>query len=69
MHTGGLLKLAWKYLEEAHRMDRVNKPDVISGDDLLLGAENVKKIFTNGFWPTGLGSTSDVPVFIVGMMR
>ena len=68
-NVGGNLDLAWKYLEEAHRIDKMTKTDKVSISDLLSGAENIKKIFTTGFWPTGLGSTSNVPVFIVGMMR
>ena len=66
---GGNLDLAWKYLEEGHRIDRMTKTDKVSSADLLSGAENIKKIFTTGFWPAGLGSPSNVPVFIVGMMR
>eukprot|EP01036_Dinobryon_divergens_P036186 gene36186-47054_t len=61
--------LAWRYLEQAHAMQ---KRKFTTFDEPLDDSktESILGVFKEGFWPSpAVGLDSMVPVFIVGMMR
>eukprot|EP01041_Mallomonas_annulata_P013383 gene13383-28372_t len=61
--------LAWRYLEQAHAMQ---KRKFTTFDEPLDDSktESILGVFKEGFWPSPpVGLDSMVPVFIVGMMR
>ena len=64
---------AWQYLEKAHVLQKLKNPSKSSLEDADNQLETIRNIFVKGFWPnqqdTGVGLTTKVPVFIVGMMR
>jgi tetratricopeptide (TPR) repeat protein len=60
---------AWKYLEEAHRKDKLSKGSSFNEEQLRFQTEQITGIFKPGFWTPGLGSQSKLPIFIIGMMR
>jgi len=61
-------KEAWHHLSTAykHKMSALPKWSAAHEDQRI---DTIKKIFRPGFWPEGTGSTSRVPIFIIGFVR
>ena len=69
-----LLSVAWKSLEEAHKMEKAARESKFDRNQLEVQYQNLEVIFHKEFWtdlitPTLRRKSSRVPVFIVGMMR
>lgn len=64
---------AWQYLEKAHVLQKLKHPLKSPMEAAEQQLDTIRNIFVKGFWPnqqeTGVGLTTRVPVFIVGMMR
>ena len=62
---------AWSHLRRAHAAEVASRGFQAEQeiDRVVEMSEQVQSIFQKGFWPAGVGSSSRVPVFIVGMMR
>eukprot|EP01041_Mallomonas_annulata_P004180 gene4180-8316_t len=57
-------KLAWSYLEHAHKTHQNPNADVMNVDSFLY----IRDTFKQGFWPSPpVGLDTRVPLFIVGM--
>ena len=69
LRIAGLLDLAWTYLEKAHLGRLSLHAPSVTIEDIDRMEEQIKTIFTTGFWSTSVGSRNTVPIFIVGMMR
>ena len=65
----GKLELAWTYLEKAHAGRLSLHTPSVTIEDIDRMEEQIKSIFTTGFWSSSVGSKNTVPIFIVGMMR
>lgn len=53
----------------AHKTELKNRKSDSQTLDESQRTSLILQIFKRGFWPSGVGSTSKLPVFIVGMMR
>lgn len=60
--------LAFDLLQQANKLDEENYP-VFDHMESLQRSLSIMKIFRDDNYLEGLGHTSDVPVFIVGMLR
>ena len=61
---------AWRHLERAHADLLASRdPEAASLAVIEERSMQIQQIFTKNFFPTGVGSKSKTPVFIVGMMR
>lgn len=63
-----MYKLAWRFLSVGHYIEKSRRPvhnAVVSQEN----TERILNIFQPQFWPAGVGSSSKVPVFIIGFMR
>ncbi len=61
-------ELAWHHLTLASRYKMaVLPPYNAAREDQNIAV--IKSIFVHGFWPSGVGSTSRRPIFIVGLPR
>ena len=60
--------IAWNYLTEAfkHKLS-VLRPWPKGYEEQKV--QQIRQIFRQGFWPEGVGSPTDVPIFIVGFVR
>eukprot|EP00548_Thalassiothrix_antarctica_P002315 CAMPEP_0194138252 /NCGR_PEP_ID=MMETSP0152-20130528/8090_1 /TAXON_ID=1049557 /ORGANISM="Thalassiothrix antarctica, Strain L6-D1" /LENGTH=658 /DNA_ID=CAMNT_0038835665 /DNA_START=226 /DNA_END=2202 /DNA_ORIENTATION=+ len=59
---------AWKHLELSYK----NKMSVVEPYNEKLESQKlmtVKTVFHKNFWPDDIGSTTDVPIFIIGFVR
>lgn len=59
---------AWKHLSEGYKHKMAALPPFNSQMEKHK-LDTVTQIFHEGFWPTGIGSQSRVPIFIVGFVR
>lgn len=69
IRVAGKLEVAWTYLEKAHAGRLSLHPPSVTIEDIDRMEEQIKSIFTTGFWSASVGSKNTVPIFIVGMMR
>lgn len=60
---------SWKYLSTAHAIELGNRQDKFNPQEALDQLNHIKTIFQPNFWMNGVGYDSNVPIFIVGMMR
>lgn len=59
---------AWKHLELSHKYKLAVLPDWSSGMEQIK-SQQITQIFRPGFWPTGVGSETRTPIFIIGFPR
>lgn len=62
-------QLAWQFLQTAHELELNSRVSILNNDELINLNKNIKSIFNANSFIEGLGHSSKVPVFIVGMMR
>jgi len=60
--------LAWNHLSMAYKYKMATLPPFNAAQEDLK-VDTIKKIFTHGFWPAGVGSDSKQPIFIIGFPR
>lgn len=74
-NAAGEYDLAWEKLERGHQIDvdfmRDRDGQSLSDAEARVQQEldAIKTLYRDGFWMDGLGHSSKVPVFIVGMLR
>lgn len=67
-HKTNNIEKAWYHLKTAHRFKMTTLP---AYNTLLerKKMETLMQIFNFGFWPQGVGSSSQTPIFIIGFPR
>lgn len=65
----GNIDKAWDSLNTAHQLEIDRRRQDGRQRGPRTNYEQVAQVFKAGFWPSGVGSKSKVPIFIVGMMR
>jgi tetratricopeptide (TPR) repeat protein len=65
----GLVDEAWDYLSTAHQVELKKRKDSFNPDDAMRQLEHLISVFQPSLWIEGVSHRSDIPVFIVGMMR
>lgn len=59
---------AFKHLTESYKHKMSSLPAWKEGSELFK-IQQTKRIFTTGFWPPNIGSSTRVPIFIIGFVR
>ena len=59
---------AWEYLSKAYEYKMSTLPPWNSGFESQK-ISTTKQIFSRGFWPDGVGSKTEAPIFIIGFVR
>ena len=62
------ITLAWKYLEIGHKLELRRRPKYDPHKPKHQAA-SIIGVFQRNFWPSGVGSSSTIPVFIVGQIH
>lgn len=63
---------AFEYLDQAHAIDMKYKYANYNPDANRRQVQQIRMVFQAGFWPPTalrIGSSSKVPIFVIGMMR
>jgi hypothetical protein len=59
---------AWQHLTESFKHKLSILPPWVEGSESMK-TNQAKRVFSEGFWPVGVGSDSRVPIFIIGFVR
>jgi hypothetical protein len=59
---------AWSHLQQAHQFKLAGLPPWNTGMEVSK-VQQIQHIFTPDFWPPGVGSTTETPIFIIGFPR
>ena len=59
---------AWRHLVLGNALELARRPQGRGPVEAQQAAAYIQ-VFREGFWPAGVGSASEVPIFVVGMMR
>ena len=67
-HNTKLRTMSWNALLRAHQLQKSVLPPYNSANALLM-RKQISAVFTEEFWPPGVGHSSQTPLFIIGFMR
>jgi tetratricopeptide (TPR) repeat protein len=59
---------AWRHLTESFKHKMSILPPWQAGSEMMK-TQQQKQVFTSGFWPSGCGGDTRVPIFIIGFVR
>ena len=59
---------AWDHLTKAHHFKHNTLPSFPYGSERAK-LDQIKTVFQEGFWPSGLGSPTRAPIFVIGFAR
>jgi len=60
---------AWQHLVLGNAFEAARRPGPYNSATEESTVHTYRSVFSKGFWPFGIGSTSTVPIFVVGLMR
>ena len=59
---------AWEHLSASHKYKLMSLPPYSFGSEKMK-VEQLRQVFGKGFWPDGMGSSTKIPIFVIGFAR